>query len=104
MRNHSRKASEELECWMTHCHNVCREHGATGPSRFERMRKDYLTLRAMEMLVEWPDIQSGLTWCWENNLLKYSVEAAVVKFAHEFDPKTLECAKRRLRQYGHPVV
>ena len=97
-KHQQREASAELNAWMSQCHRVCREHGFEDRVRFERMRRDYGTWRAMVMLVESGDIQSGLTWCHEQGLLDYSIEAAILKFGSEFDDDHVQCAKWRLAQ------
>jgi hypothetical protein len=60
--------------WPLESHRVCREHGFKGPSRFEQMRREYGSWRAAVMLVESDDLQSGLTWCAEHDLLKQTIE------------------------------
>lgn len=97
MKYKPQRASVELEAWADWSHGVAREHGFVGASRFEQMRARYGTWTAMVMLVESPEIQSGFTWCHEKNLLPISIESGVIKFASEFHPGTVQCAKWRLK-------
>ena len=92
----TRKASASLEAFMDLCHEKAREAGFKGPSAFRGMRTKHGTWLASKMLVESGALQDGLEWARDNGLLAYTVEAGVIKFADEFDPATVQCAKWRL--------
>lgn len=91
-----KEASAALEAWLDKCHEVAREHGFPDPSAFREMRTRYGTLPAVIKLVTDGTMQSGFQWCRDHGILDYSVEAAVIKFAAEFDPGTVDCARWRL--------
>jgi hypothetical protein len=61
------------------------------------MRHRYKTRPAIENLVVSGEIQSGFKRLKELNLLKWSIEAAVLKFPKEFSAQARQCAEFRLR-------
>lgn len=68
------------------------------PTTFMRMLERHRTKKAMALLVEQGEIQSGFRRLHELGLLDWSVEAGVVKFRGEFDRMHVEAAEWRLRQ------
>jgi len=62
------------------------------------MRQKQGTIKAIERLVESGEIQTGFKKLQQLNLLDWTIEAAVTKFANEFSRRALECAKWRLQQ------
>jgi hypothetical protein len=71
--------------------------GGYPPTEFIRMRARYGTVKAMTMLVKTAKIQKGFKKLQKLGLLKWSVEAAILKFPDRFSEDTQKCAKFRLR-------
>jgi hypothetical protein len=67
------------------------------PTLFIRMRQEYGTKGAMKKLVSSPEIESGLKRLARLNLLKLSVEYAVLHhFPDDFTDHEKECARWKL--------
>jgi len=62
------------------------------------MRRDHGTLEAIERLVQSGDIQSGFKRLKQLDLLRWTVEAAILKFPSEFTRNARDCAQWRLEQ------
>jgi hypothetical protein len=70
------------------------------PTTFISMRQRHGTVEAINRLVVSGDVQSGFKRLKELGLLDYSIEAAILKFPHEFPRSSRECAEFRLRIIG----
>ncbi|MCY4034921.1 MAG: hypothetical protein OXF29_04625 [Hyphomicrobiales bacterium] len=68
------------------------------PTTFIGMRKDSGTVEAIRKLVVSGEIQFGFRRLEECGLLKWSLEAAVLKFPEEFTLREQEAARWRLEQ------
>ncbi|NEV79800.1 hypothetical protein DYI24_22460 [Rhodopseudomonas sp. BR0C11] len=67
------------------------------PTTFQRMRRQYGTVSAIERLVTKGEIQSGFKKLLSLGLKDWSIEAAVLKFPERFSIDARECAEFRLR-------
>jgi hypothetical protein len=67
------------------------------PTVFIGMRGRHGTVAAISRLVQSGDIQSGFKRMDALNLLKWTIEQAVVQFPERFSRDDLECAKFRIR-------
>jgi hypothetical protein len=67
------------------------------PTTFQRMRRDYGTVEAIERLVKSGEIQSGFKKLLHLGLSEWSIEAAVLKFPDRFSKDAIQCAEFRLR-------
>lgn len=90
-------ASPELEAFVAELIRRSRENGYS-PTTFMRMLDRYSTRRAMALLVEQGEVQSGFRRLHALGLLDWSVEAGIVRFRGEFDRKHVEAAEWRLTQ------
>lgn len=88
-------ASAELEAFVDETITVSRERGYH-PTIFIDMRARLGTIQAITKLVESWDIQSGFKRLALLGLLDHTIEAAVLRFPGEFQPRTRECAEFRL--------
>jgi hypothetical protein len=95
----TKKASPELEAFIDETIRVSNEHGYH-PTTFQRMRRDYGTIGAIERLVQSGDIQSGFTRLYDLGLVRWSIESAVTKFPGEFSRNAIKCSEWRLQQVG----
>ena len=91
-----KRASHELEVHVDTCMEKCK-HVGFNPSMFKRMRENLGTLAAIEKLVVSGEMHSGFKQLHKLGMLKWSVEAAVLKFPNEFARAVCECAAFRLR-------
>jgi hypothetical protein len=66
------------------------------PTVFIGLRNKFGTRAAIQKLVESHDFQSGFEWSRKNNLLDWSLEAAVCRFPEHFTKKTRDYAAFRL--------
>ncbi|SRR5579885_23656 len=94
-----RRASPDLETFIDQSIKISREHGYH-PTVFIGMRQKHGTIKAIERLVESGEIQAGFKKLRQLNLLDWTIEAAVTKFANEFSRNALKCAEWRLQQAG----
>ena len=92
----ARKASKALEAFINEAIRQC-ARVRYYPTTFQGMRDRHGTLEAIERLVLSGELQSGFKRLKAENLLEWSVEAAVIKFSSEFAPSARECAEFRLR-------
>lgn len=90
-------ASEALEQFVSETIRLAAVHGYH-PTVFIEMRKRHLTVNAISRLVISSDIQSGFKRLAALNLKEWTIEAAVVKFPHEFSPEVVQAAQWRLTQ------
>jgi hypothetical protein len=99
----ARKASQELETFIDEAIRRCAAAGYH-PTVFQRMRRQHGTLEAMVKLLPSGEVQTGFKKLKSLGMLDCSIEAATLKFAGEFTPSEVECAKFRLTQYGNVEV
>lgn len=91
-----RTASLELEACVDESIERSKKAGYY-PTTFILMRKRHATVPAMTQLVESGDIQSGFKRLKQLGLAeKWSIEAIILKFPHEFTAPAVECARWRL--------
>lgn len=93
------RAGAELEAFVDEM--LRRAHGkGYHPTAFIGMRGRRGTLEAISRLVRSGDMQSGFRRLKELGLLDWTIEAAVLKFPHEFARDDRECAVFRLHEAG----
>lgn len=85
-----------LEAFIDETIRVSAEHHYH-PTTFISMRQRHGTVEAINRLIVSGDVQSGFKRLKELGLLDYSIEAAILKFPHEFPRSSQECAEFRLR-------
>ena len=93
------RASAELEAFIDEALRRAQEKDYH-PTAFVGMRARRGTLEAISRLVRSGDMQSGFRRMKELGLLDWTIEAAVLKFPHEFTRDDRECAFFRLQQVG----
>jgi len=91
-----KKASSELEAFLDKAFAVSCKHGLE-PKVFPKMRRTLGSLEATRKIVEAGTLQDFLKKMQQADILKWSLEAAVIKFKKEFEPATVQCAKWRLK-------
>jgi hypothetical protein len=71
------------------------------PTLFNRLRRHFGTVAAIEQLVQSDDVQSGFKKLRDLGLLEWSIEVAVLKFPERFSKSARECSELRLRAAKH---
>jgi hypothetical protein len=92
-----RTASPALEAFIDKSIDLAKERGYN-PTIFIGMRHQYGTIDAIERLVQSGDIQSGFKRLNQLDLVKWTIESAVIEFSAEFSRNARECAEWRLEQ------
>ena len=93
------RASAELEAFVDEMLRRAHEKDYH-PIAFIGMRARRGTLEAISRLIRDSDMQSGFRRLKELSLLDWTIEAAVLRFPHEFTRDDRECASFRLQQAG----
>jgi hypothetical protein len=92
-----RLASPGLEAFVDEAIRLSKERGYN-PTIFVGMRHQHGTIDAIERLVQSGDMQSGFKRLKQLDLIDWTIEAAVIKFAAEFSHNARQCAEWRLQQ------
>jgi hypothetical protein len=88
----------DLESWIDESIRISEQHGYF-PNAFKAMRSRHGTVRAIERLVSSGDIQGGFKRLRELNLLRWTIEQAVVNFPDDFpNLEVRQAAQWRLDQ------
>jgi hypothetical protein len=90
-------ASPGLEAFVDEAMRLARERGYN-PTTFVGMRHQFETIDAIERLVQSGEMQSGFKRLKQLDLLDWTIESAVIKFAAEFSNNARQCAEWRLKQ------